>query len=99
MNARVVGKGWNSYVHANGGRFKINQPLFSHDTAQVADSEEKCCRLASEFGRVCASRNLRVNLRKSKILRCSRYVNVGRMDVTQDMRLKSEPLEEVDCTK
>ena len=99
MNARVVGKGWNSCVHANGGRFKINQPLFSHDTAQVTDSEEKCCRLANEFGSVCESGKLRVNLRKSKIMRCSRYVNVDRMDVTQDMRLKSEPLEEVNCTK
>ena len=27
--------------HANGGRFEVNQRLFSDDTAIVADSEEK----------------------------------------------------------
>ena len=37
---------------ANGGRFEINQLLFTDDTALVADSEEKLCRLASEYGRV-----------------------------------------------
>ena len=34
------------------GRFEINQLLFADDTALVADSEEKLCRLVSEFGRV-----------------------------------------------
>ena len=33
-------------------RFEINQLLFADDTALVADSEEKLCRLASEYGRV-----------------------------------------------
>ena len=42
------------------GRFEINQLLFADDTALVADSE-KLCRLASEFGRVCGRRKLRVN--------------------------------------
>ena len=32
---------------------------------------------------------------KSKVMRCSRYVNVGRMDERQN----GEPLEEVDCFK
>ena len=40
-------------MSANGGRFEINQLLFADDTALVADSEEKFCRLVSEFGRVC----------------------------------------------
>ena len=31
----------------------VNQLLFSDDTALVDDSEEKLCRLVSEFGRVC----------------------------------------------
>ena len=39
-------------LSANGGRFEINHLLFADDTAQVADSEEKLCRLVSEFGRV-----------------------------------------------
>ena len=31
----------------------------------MADSEEKLCRLVSEFGRVCESRKFRVNVGKS----------------------------------
>ena len=54
----------------------------------MTDSEEKWCRLVSEFGRVCERRKLRVNVGKSKVMRCSRYVNVGRMHV----RLNGEPL-------
>ena len=45
-----VGKGW-SFLSENGGRFEISHPLFADDTALVADSEEKLCRLVSEFGR------------------------------------------------
>ena len=64
----------------NDGRFEINQRLFADDTALVANSEEKYCRLVSEFGRVCKRRKLRVNVGKSKVMRCSRYVR-GRMHV------------------
>ena len=46
---RVLGK-MLELMSANGGRFEINQLLFADDTALVADSEEKLCRLASEFG-------------------------------------------------
>ena len=45
----------------------------------------------SEFGSVCERRKLRVNVGKSKVLRCSRYGNEGRMHVI----LNDEPLEEV----
>ena len=38
---------------ANGGRFEINQLLFVDDTTLVDESEEKLCKLMSEFGRVC----------------------------------------------
>ena len=47
----------------------------------------------SEFGRVCERRKLRVNVGKSKVTMCARYVNSGRMYV----RLNGGPLEEVDC--
>ena len=57
------------------------------------DSEEKLCRLGSEFGKVCERRKLRVNIGKSKVMRCSRYGNGDRMHVI----LNGEPLEEVDC--
>ena len=49
----------------------------------------------SEFGRVCKRKKLRVNVGKSKVMRCSRYGNVERMNVM----LNSEPFEEVDCFK
>ena len=92
VNVRVLGK-WLELVSANRGRFEINQLLFSDDTALVADSEEKLCRLASEFGRVCERRKLKANIGKSKIMRCSRYGNGDRMHVI----LNGALLEEVDC--
>ena len=52
VNVRVLGKGL-ELLSADGGRFIINQLLFADDTTLVADSEEKLCRLVSEFGRVC----------------------------------------------
>ena len=60
----------------------------------MADSVEKLCRLVSEFGRV-SGRKLRVNVGKSKVTRCSKNINGGRMHVI----LNGEPLEEVDCFK
>ena len=45
--------------------------------------------------RVCERRKLRVNVGKSKIMRCSRCGNGGRIHVI----LNGEPLEEVDCFK
>ena len=51
------------------------------------------CRLVSEIGRVCERRKLRVNVCKSKVMRCSRYGNRDRIHVI----LNGEPLEEVDC--
>ena len=93
MNDRVLGKGL-ELLSANGGRFDINQLLFADDTALVADSE-KWCRLASEFGRVCVRIKLRVNVGKSKVMRCSRYGNGG----SNTCDANGEQLEEVDCFK
>ena len=39
--------------------------------------------------------SMRVNVGKSKVMRCSRYVNACRMHA----RLNGGPLEEVDCCK
>ena len=97
VNVRVLGKGL-ELLCANGGRFEINQLLLADDTALVADSEDKLCRLVSEFGRVCERRKLRVNVSKSKVMRCSRYGNGDRMHVMHVI-LNGEPLEEVDCFK
>ena len=64
VNVRVFGK-LLELLSANGGRFEINHLLFADDTALVADSEEKLCRLVSEFGRVCERRKFRVNVGRS----------------------------------
>ena len=80
-----LGKGL-ELLSANGGRFEINQLLFADDTALVTDSEEKSCRLVSEFGRICERRKLRVNVGKSKVMRCLRYGNAGRMHVIHTER-------------
>ena len=61
----------------------------------MGDSEEKLCRLVSEFGTAWERRKFRVNVGKSKVMRCSRYGNGGRMHVIPN----GEPLEEVDCYK
>ena len=94
VNVWVLVKGL-ELLSAKGGRFEINQLLFADDKALVADSEEKLCRLVSEFGRVFDSRKLRVNVGKSKVMRCSMYGNGDRMHVI----LNGEPLKEVDCLK
>ena len=47
------------------------------------------------WGSMCERRTLRVNVDKSKVMRCSRNVHLGRMNV----RLDGEPLEEVDYFK
>ena len=88
VNVRVLGKGL-EMLSSNGGRFEINQLLFVDDTTLAADSEEKLCRLVS-FGRVCERRKLRVNVGKSKVMRCSRYGNGVRIHVI----LNGEPVRE-----
>ena len=93
VNSRVLGKGL-ELQSVNDGRFEIYQQLFADDTAVVADSE-KLYRLVSEFGRVCKIRKLRVNMGKSKVMKCSRNGNGRQMH----LRLNGEPLEEVDCFK
>ena len=65
VNVRVLVKGL-ELLSADGGRFEINRLLFADDTALVADSEDKLCRLVSEFGRVCERRKFRVNVGKVK---------------------------------
>ena len=94
VNVRVLWKGL-ELQSVIGGRFEINQLLFADDTTLVADSEEKLYRLVGEFGRVCERRKLKVNVDKSKVMRCSRYGNEHRMHVI----LNGEPLYEVDCFK
>ena len=73
---------------------EINQLLFADDTALVTNSE-KLCRLVSEFDKVCKRRMFRINVGKSKVMRCPGYGNGGPIHEI----LNCEPLEEVDCFK
>ena len=61
----------------------------------VADSERKLCQLVTEFGRVCERRKLRVNVGKSKVMRCTGNEDGARLNVM----LNGEALEEVDQLK
>ena len=45
---RVLGEGLKLLL-TNGRMFELNQLLFEHDRAQVADSQEKLCRLVRDF--------------------------------------------------
>ena len=94
VNVRVLGKGL-ELLRANGGMFEIYQLLFADDTALVAASEEKLCRLVSECGRIFNRRKSRVNEDKSKVMRCSRYGHGERMHAI----LNGEQSQEVDCFK
>ena len=90
VNARVLGKGL-KLVDGNENEWELNQLLFADDTVVVADSERKLCPLATEFGRVCERRKLRVNVGKSKVMRCTRSEDGSRLNVM----LNGEALEEV----
>ena len=90
VNARVLGRGV-ELIDANDNAWQLNQLLFADDTVVVADSEEKLCQLVNEFGRVCKRRKLRVNVGKSKVMRCTNGEDGNRLNVVLD----GEVLEEV----
>ena len=94
VNARVLGRGL-KLVDGNDSEWELNQLLFADDTVVVADSERKLCHLVTEFGRVCERRRLRVNVGKSKVMRCTRNEDGARLNVM----LNGEVLEEVDQFK
>ena len=94
VNARVLGRGL-KLRDRNECDWELNQLLFADDTVVVADSEEKLCQLVSEFGRVCKRRKLRVNVGKSKVMRCTRNEESPRLNVMLD----GEALEQVDQFK
>ena len=94
VNARALGRGL-KLVDGNDNEWELNQLLFADDTVVVADSESKLCQLVTEFGRVCERRKLRVNVGKSKVMRCTRNEDGARLNVM----LNGEALEEVDQFK
>ena len=54
-------------LSVNGGRFEVYQQLFADDTALVADSEEKLCRLVCLVEYTKEGR-LTVNVGTSKVM-------------------------------
>ena len=93
VNASVLGRGL-GLVSEEGEEWCVNQLLFADDTALVADTEEKLARLVREFARVCGRRKLKVNVGKSKVMKCTREAR-GRLVV----RMNGEELEEVESFK
>ena len=91
LNARVLGRGL-KLVDGNDSEWELNQLLFADDTVVVTDSEKKLCQLVTEFERVFKRRKLRVNVGKSKVMRCTRNEDGARLNVM----LNGEALEEVD---
>ena len=89
VNAQVLGRGL-KLVDGSDNEWELNQLLFANDTVVVADSERKLCQLVTEFGRVCERRKLRVNVGKSKVMRCTRNEDGARLNVM----LNGEALEE-----
>ena len=81
VNARALGRGL-KLVDGNANEWEVNQLLFADDTVVVvADSERKLCQLVTEFGKVCERRKLRVNVGKSKVMRCTRNEDSARLNV------------------
>ena len=94
VNTNVLGRGL-GLVDERDHMWELNQLLFADDTVFVADSEEKLRQWVEEFGRACERRKLRVNVSKSKVMRCTRSEDGARMNVS----LNGEVLEEVDQFK
>ena len=94
VSARVLGRRL-KLVDGNDNEWELNQLLFADDIVVVAGSERKLCQLVTEFGRVCERRKLRVNVGKSKVMRCTRNEDGARLNVM----LNGEALEEVDHFK
>ena len=76
----MLGRGL-KLVDGNDNEWELNQLLFADDTVVVADSERKLCQLLTKFGRVCERRKLRVNVGKSKVMRCTRNEDGARLNV------------------
>ena len=79
VNARVLGRGL-KLVDGTDNEWELNQLV---------------CQLVTEFGRVFERRKLRVNVGKSKVMRCTRNEDGARLNVM----LNGEALEEVDQLK
>lgn len=69
----------------------MNQLLFVYDMVLVEDSRQQLWMLDTKYGLVGESRKLRVNLYKSKVIRCSRVMRLNNLRIS----LNKEDLEEI----
>lgn len=69
--------------------------LFVDDIALMVESENGLQKMVTEFGSVCERRKLRVHVGKSKIMKCLKVQDGGRLNV----RLNGELLEEGESFK
>ena len=95
VKARIGDRGLGLIEGGNRQNWTINQILFADDTASVVDTEETLQQLVTEFDRVCKRRKLKVNVDKSKLLRCSKEDPVPRLQI----QLGDKQLEQVDSFK
>ena len=67
VEARTLGRG-TLLVGDGVEKWEVSQLLFADDTVLAADSKKKLERLVEEFGRVCRTRQLKVNVAKSNVM-------------------------------
>ena len=92
VNASVMGRGL-ELLGADELSCQLSQLLYMNDTAPEADSEEKLCRLVSEFGRVCERGILRVSAGMYKEMKCSKNDDANIISLL----LTGEVCDEVQC--
>ena len=85
-------------VEVDGRGWELYQVLFTDDTALVAGLENKLHKLVVEFRRLCERRMLKVNVNKSKVMRCSQQVDGGRLNVGLGLQIVREGGVEVDIS-
>src|SRR6201990_1082731 len=78
------------------GEWEVSVLLFADDAVLVAESEEKLRMLVKEFVRECASKGLRVNSTKSKVMRFGGRDEAARGVDWEGVEVGGEKLEEVE---
>ena len=78
------------------GEWEVNVLLFADDAVLVAESGEKLRMLVKEFVRECASKGLRVNSAKSKVMRIGGGNEAIRGEEWEGVEVGGEKFEEVE---
>jgi len=73
-------------------RWKMRMILFADDTVLMADSERELQVLIECYDRVCKTKNVNINVGKSKVMKCRKNGGMDGMDI----RLNGRAMEQVD---